>query len=445
MTAASAPGAPPPGRWPMLAGLLGFAFFAYVERTSIAVAGERMMPELGITQVELGWLLTVFLGVYTTLQIPAGWVGEYLGARVTLAGASIVSLVATALTVVSPSLFHGGILICALLVARALLGAAQAPVFPIAAGAIETWFPRHDWGLAQGLFNSGLNFGAAVTPPVVAYLMATHGWQTALLVSSAPVLVLTVYWYVRAQDRPPEAEGDRSHACNDRKAARAGHGPAPSLGRVWALIADRDLMGLSASYLSMNFVFYLLTFWSFLYFVQERHFSIIEGGWMAAAPFIAAGLGAACGGRVSDVACRRLGDRWGFRAVPLVALPLSAAALYGALCAASPTTADLALCVAFAMVEITEGAYWAGAMRIAGSDTMIATGVLNTAGNIGGIIGTPIVAAFSAQQSWSSAFLMGSACTVLAALLWLRVDAGVATSRSRGSETSAPALPQQSI
>jgi hypothetical protein len=37
----------------LLVALLGFAFFAYVERTSIAVAAERMMPELGITQVEL--------------------------------------------------------------------------------------------------------------------------------------------------------------------------------------------------------------------------------------------------------------------------------------------------------------------------------------------------------------------------------------------------------
>jgi len=38
---------------PKLVALLSFAFFGYVERTSIAVAAERMMSELGITQVEL--------------------------------------------------------------------------------------------------------------------------------------------------------------------------------------------------------------------------------------------------------------------------------------------------------------------------------------------------------------------------------------------------------
>ncbi len=55
------PDHPSRSRWSVLAALLGFIFFAYVERTSLAVAAERMMPELGITQVELGWMLTAFL------------------------------------------------------------------------------------------------------------------------------------------------------------------------------------------------------------------------------------------------------------------------------------------------------------------------------------------------------------------------------------------------
>ena len=63
-------------RWLNFAGLLGFAFFAYLQRTSVAIAAERMMPELGLTQVEIGWLLTVFLVSYTTLQLPGGAIGQ---------------------------------------------------------------------------------------------------------------------------------------------------------------------------------------------------------------------------------------------------------------------------------------------------------------------------------------------------------------------------------
>ena len=400
----------PMGRWSVLVALMGFAFFAYVERTSIAVAAERMMPELGITQVELGWLLTAFLASYTALQIPGGWIGERFGARRTLGGASVLALAATALTIVAPTILPGVAVIGMSLVARALLGVAQAPVFPVSSGAIEAWFPHTEWGLAQGLLNSGLNLGAAATPPMIAYLMAASGWRVALLVTSAPLVLLTVYWFWRATDTP---SGETTRPISS----------APAMRQVRRLLADRDLLALSVSYLSMNYVFYLLTFWCFLYFVQERHFSTIDSGWLAAAPFIAAGVGAAVGGKACDAWRRRLGDRWGFRAVPLIALPISACALYAALRAEGPLAADIALCVAFASIEISEGAYWAGAMRIAGRDSMISTGLLNTAGNLGGIIGTPIVATLSVRHGWTQILVTGSVCAMVAALLWLRVDA----------------------
>lgn len=38
-----------------------FAFTGYVPRSSIGIAAERMVPELGLSQVELGWLFTAFV------------------------------------------------------------------------------------------------------------------------------------------------------------------------------------------------------------------------------------------------------------------------------------------------------------------------------------------------------------------------------------------------
>ncbi len=48
--------------------LFAFAFTGYVQRTSVAVAAERMMPELGLTQVEVGWLFTAFLFTYAVFH-----------------------------------------------------------------------------------------------------------------------------------------------------------------------------------------------------------------------------------------------------------------------------------------------------------------------------------------------------------------------------------------
>jgi ACS family glucarate transporter-like MFS transporter len=411
-----------PVRWAVLAGLFGFSFFAYVERTSIGVAADRMMPELGLSQVQVGWLFTAFLASYAALQAPGGWVGQRYGARLTLVACSALALAATVTTALAPALFAGTSAFIVLLLSQLLLGAAQAPVFPATAGATESWFPPRQWSFAQGLLSCGLNLGSAAAPPAIAVLMVAMSWQAALLLASTPLVALTLFWYLRARDLPGDDPRVSREELEELQPAQTPSGAFPSARRVYALLFDRSLVCLTASYLVMNYVFYFLTFWCFLYFRQERHFSTIDSGWLAAAPFIAAGAGAALGGRACDALRKRFGERWGLRAAPLLVLPISGLALVAAAGAPSAMSAEIALCVAFAAIEVTEGIYWAAAMRIAGSDSMLATGILNTGGNVGGIIGTPVVALLTALHSWNAAFLTGAACAVIAALLWFGVD-----------------------
>ena len=90
------------------------------------------------------------------------------------------------------------------------------------------------------------------------------------------------------------------------------------LGRI---AASRDVLLLSFSYLCMNYTFYLLTYWSFLYLVQVRHFASLESGLMGMLPWI----GGAAAGFSSDRLVARRGSRWGYRIVPLMALRAVAA------------------------------------------------------------------------------------------------------------------------
>ena len=47
-------------RWVVLALLFAASFVAYVLRTNMSIAGERMMTDLGLTQVQLGMVLAAF-------------------------------------------------------------------------------------------------------------------------------------------------------------------------------------------------------------------------------------------------------------------------------------------------------------------------------------------------------------------------------------------------
>jgi len=389
----------------LLALIFAFAFTGYVQRTSISIAAERMMPELGLGQVQVGWLFTAFLFTYAVFQIPGALVGQWIGARRMLAAIGLATVIATLGTVAGAGVF------VALLAARSLLGVAQAALFPVGAGMIRTWFPVNSWASAQSLVVTGLWSGAAATPALVAWLMQEYGWRWALVVTSVPSLLLVALWYWYARDRPTDHRAVSASELAELASNPISLLPAP--GSLRRVLGDRQILLLTLSYFTMNYVFYLVTFWSFLYLVQARRMSVLESGVLAVLPFVTAGAAAGVGGW--------LADRFR-RAVPLVALPSAAVFLYLTVTAASPYWAVAALCCGFGCVELTEGSYWGATMRRAPNDTMAATALLNTGGNLGGVVATPIIAALSASYSWTAVFATGAVLSLVAAGLWLKVD-----------------------
>jgi ACS family glucarate transporter-like MFS transporter len=195
-----------------------------------------------------------------------------------------------------------------------------------------------------------------------------------------------------------------------------------SWARAWALLKDRDVLLLTVSYLFMNYVYYLLSTWVFFYLVQERHFTVLESGVLAAAPPLAAAAGAGVGGYAASVLSTRLGARRGLRIIPLLSLPAAGLLQFLAVDAVNAYLAVVALALCYACVELNEGPYWAAIMHVARTDTMAASGLLNTGGNIGGLIGIPIIGYLAQRHAWTSAFLLGAVLAVASAAAWLFVD-----------------------
>ncbi len=409
-------------RWGIFACLFGFAIFGYVQRTGIAIAAGRMLPELGLTQIQFGWLINAFLISYTALQVPGALLGQWIGPRRTFVLIGLVSAAAASSTALAPAGVAGFAVLALMLLGRSLLGAAQAALFPVASGVIERWFPVRAWGLAQGTIVTGLWIGAALTPPLIAWLTSLAGWRFALTASSAPSLVLVLWWSIYARDYPA---AHRAVSAEERAELRD-NPPAVvaqvSFAQLLALLVDKRIALLTTSYFLMNYVFYLVTFWCFLYLVQERHFTLLESGSLASLPFASAAVAATVGGRLCDALCVRYGVRTGMRIVPALALPAAAAFL---IITGSVTSAYLAvatLCLAFACTELTEGTYWAATMRVAPRRCMPATALLNMGGNLGGVVATPTIAALSAAHRWTSVFALGATLAVLAAVVLVLVD-----------------------
>jgi ACS family glucarate transporter-like MFS transporter len=413
-------------RWRIFSFLFGFGFIAYVQQKSITVAADRMMPELNLSQFQIGLLEQAFVLGYAIFQLPGGVIGQRLGARRTFVVIGLTAFLATIATPLAPDFFTGQGLFLALFGVQVLLGCAQGGIFPVSAGVFEEWFAARQWSFVQGLQTMGLGLGAALTPPLIATLMARLGWQSALVWTSLPTLVLIGLWGWYGRNTPrehPSVTAQELAEIGAHDAAGAPAGPSSiNVRQLLRLLTERNVLLLAISYLCMNYTFYLLSNWVFLYLVQERKFSLSESGWLATAPPLAAALGAGIGGVLTALCCRRLGDRWGYRVVPMVALPVAALLLLFAVNTANAYLAVAALALCFGCVELTEAAFWSSGMMVGRGDTMSVCGIMNTGGNLGGLIGIPIVAYFSGLHLWHVAFLIGIGFALVSALAWLGID-----------------------
>ncbi|MDH3519238.1 MAG: MFS transporter [Myxococcales bacterium] len=413
-------------RWVVLALLFAVSFAAYVQRLNFNVAGKFMIEDLGLSKAQLGWSISAFIACYTLFQLPGGMAGERFGSRRTLTWIVVLWGAFTLLTGLLPGLILGGatLSLISLLLVRALMGVFQAPVFPVLAGSIASWFPVARWALPNALSSSGLTLGAMATSPVVAWLAVTYGWRASLVLTAPFTLVIAALWWWYARDEPAE---HASVNAAELRMIQAGRAPAQeeSGKHPWLkVLANREVLLLTASYFCSNYAFYFFFSWFFIYLVEDRGFTALEGGFAASVPWLTGALGAAIGGAICDWACKRFGPRWGCRGPCVAALVLVAITLLIGAAVKNAYVALVFLSLAFALQQFTEGTYWAGTTFVAGRHTATASGILNTGGNLVGILSTQMFVLLEDRFGAMVAVASGAVFALLGAALWLliRVD-----------------------
>jgi ACS family glucarate transporter-like MFS transporter len=415
-------------RWKILALLIIVSFVAYVLKTNMSVAGPAMMHDLGLSEVQFGIILAGSAWGYALFQFPGGVFGDALGGRramtiiVVLWGACtlVVGLVPAA-GALSPVVVLG-----ALTALRFLLGAAQAPLFPIMGGeVIAPWFPVTSWAWPNALSNVGLTFGSAVAGPLVAWLVLTTGWRQSFVLTAPAAFAFAGAWYWYARDRPADHPAVSASELALIDAGRPAHPRAARITGDWKVVLrDRQVLLLTASYFCTNYVFYFFLNWGFYYLVEIRGFKSLEGGSLSSTWWLTGAAGAAVGGIWCDLLARRIGLRWGCRWPAIVGglgcgLAMAAAAMAG-----DPYLAVGFLCAGLAFQQLTDSVYWAATMSVSGRHASAGCGVLNTGGNVVGGVNALLVPLTARAFGWIPAIVTATAFAFAAAILWLWIDAG---------------------
>jgi ACS family glucarate transporter-like MFS transporter len=412
-------------RWHILALLCLISLLAYVFRQNVSIAGLEIRTELGLSDLELSWILSSAIWGYALFQLPGGLFGQVRGPRFALTAILVLWSLFTFLSGVLPgTLFTSAssIFVC-LLAVRFLLGASQGPLFPIVGGTVAAWFPISRWAFPNALSSAALNLGSALTGPLVAWLMVTLGWRESFYLTAPFGLACAALWWWYARDDPSEHPRVAHSELALIRADRPPQSASLPRGSVKRLLANRDVLLLTLSYMCMNVVFYIFFSWFFIYLVDVRGFDALEGGFAASLPWIVGSIGATAGGEICDRLCKRQGPRWGCRIPGIAGLLAVAVLLFFGAAAPNSYLAIALLSLCFAGNQFTEGAYWEGTTYVGGRYATAACGVLNTGGNFAGILATPMVPLLKDHFGWFVALASGSVFAVIGAVIWLFIRA----------------------
>ncbi len=413
---AAAPAAAAPARlsshrrWFMLSLLLIATIINYVDRVNISIAAPFMAKDLGLDKVQMGLIFSAFAWTYAFALVPAGFIADRFGSRLTY-GASLISW--SAVTVCQG--MAGGF--ASLFGLRLAIGAMEAPAFPANSRAVTVWFPARERGMASSIYVCGQYLGTALFTGVLLWLATTYDWRHVFYSTGIVGVLFGIAWLYIYRDPLNckkvsqqeldyiEAGGGLVKSSQDKNKFK------------WAQIAEllkyRQVWAICIGKFASTSALYFFLTWFPTYLIEERHLTMVKVGIFAVLPFIGATVGILLAGAISDWMIRRGVSLSFARKLPLVVGSALGMSIMLVNFTDSNEVCIALLTVAFFAQGIASSS-WAAVSEIAPKELIGLTGgITSLAANIGGIV-TPIVIGqilhVTGNFAWAFWFIGGVAC-----------------------------------
>lgn len=301
-------------RWGMLSLVFLATTLNYVDRATLGVMQPLLAKAMNWTTMDYAninfWFQVGYAGGYA-LQ---GRFIDRIGVKKGFAIAVLVWSIAVAAHGLVASAV--GFMIC-----RFILGFAESGNYPSCVKATRAWFPASERGMAVGIFNSGTNVGAMLTPMLIPFLITIWGWQAAFYALAALGLLWLVLWLKTYNDPDThpsvsKAEIDYIHKGVEPEIVKLPYARIIKLRATWAYIICYSLC-------SPVFWFYLYWLPPFLNKQYNLGISISKIGIPLIIIYLMADVGSVLGGMLSSfMICR------GKAAVPARILSMLICALF---------------------------------------------------------------------------------------------------------------------
>jgi ACS family glucarate transporter-like MFS transporter len=405
------PEAPAWARWQVIVILMGFTGLNHFHRQSIPSVVGTVMHDCGFSETDMGWVYFAFLLGYVLFMVPGGWLADRRGGKEALVVSALGTAALVAATGACGFLTVASLAFAAMLLVRFAMGTLTAPLFPAAGRIIHAWVPFASRAWANGLVLGATTIGVAAAPVCFGYLSDLVNWQWACVLMGALTALLGCLWALRGRNSPVEDAGVTEA---ERKP------PCPSgVTEVVRLLTSPTLMLLTASYAAVGYYEYTLFYWMKYYFSDVLHYPEHTSRYCTSLVALAMVVAMPLGGALSDWLVRAWGYRAGRSAVPIFGMLASAVLLFVATRAQGQVLVVTLFFLAHAAIGLAEAPTWVAGLEIGGNSRGTSAAIVNTGGNLGGML-APVVTVYVAQQyGWSAGFLVASLVCALGAALWL--------------------------
>lgn len=405
-------------RWQVVLILMAFSGINHFHRQSLPAVVQQIMRDCQFSEVQMGNIFSAFLLGYVLSMVAGGRLADVRGGWFAL----VLSGLGTGILVAVTGVCGLGVLagITSFLVVRFLMGVFTAPLFPAAGRIVTAWIPIATRGWANGLVLGATTIGVALAPIVFGKLADLIDWRGACGVMGAVTILLTVIWFFCGRNHP--TDHPRVTAAELALISTAQTTATPSTTVDFdQLLKNPSLLFLTVNYAAVGYYEYTLFYWMKYYFSEVRGYpedkSRYFTGIVSAAMIVAMPLG----GVLSDWLVRVWNYRAGRMSVPIFGMLASAVLLYVATRAQEQATVVGLFFLAHAAIGLCEAPTWVAALEIGKDQCGTSGAIVNTGGNLGGMLAPVVTAVVAKEYGWNMGFVLASFVCLFGVLQWFGV------------------------
>jgi ACS family hexuronate transporter-like MFS transporter len=276
-------------RWGIVVMLLFGTIICYVDRLTISFLAPEIQKDLGISNLEYAGITSWFLFAYSVLQGFAGRFYDKVGTKIGYTLSITIWSVAAMLHAVARGV--GGLSFF-----RFILGIGESGHWPGASKAVAEWFPVRRRAFVMGIINTGASLGSMIAPPLIVWLLLTHGWRATFIVTGSFGFVWVVIWLALFLWLGKHLQGVSAKYTTILDNANCQLPGDKIKFNAHHLYRNRKLWGITIARFFGDPIWWLYLVWMPLYLMNERGFTMSNIGSLAWLPYLAASVGGVAGG-----------------------------------------------------------------------------------------------------------------------------------------------------